>query len=201
MKASVFESAGVTPATDDACTQEHEKHATEGLHTTPADKLLEIFIARYLGEQDELLAKVRRLNALRTRSEDARKRCLSVKSKTTPNADRIRALREFLGKKVELIRPLIGQLVEHMAAAEMARQELHIYQAAERQIRRERSERDQRQLTPLTYDFVDALYTHHGIDGSALSCLEEKDFRTIAELVRKRHAEVVPELYTSEEAQ
>ena len=39
------------------------------------------------------------------------------------------------------------------------------------------------------------LYKHYGVDGSALSCLEEADYGAIAEIVRARHAATVPEVY------
>ncbi len=187
--------AGGAPATNGACVNEDQQVTSAGLTTKGVDDLLEIVIRRYIDERDELMEAVRRLNALRTRNEDARKRCLSVTLVSTPNAARIQTLRGVIFKQTEKMKPLLRELLESVAVAEIARQQLHIYLAAERQIQGERAARDQRQLTPLTYDFVDVLYKHYGVDGSALSCLDEADYGAIAEIVRARHAATVPEAY------
>ena len=183
------------PTADSEARDDSEKNlsarAKGELRARTGMDLLQVIIERYYADTDELNDQVKRLHALRTRDEDARKRCLGATLLTTTNSSRIAAARALILNELKAMRPLVTALLNHTARVEMARQELHVFEAAERQIRRERSERDQRQLTPLTYDFVDHLFHKYGVDGSALSTLTKSDYDTIADVVSKRHAQVV----------
>lgn len=185
---------GPRPAPTFTCGDEQENESNN-VCTVVTDYFLEGVVARFYGAADPLFEEVRRLRALRTRNEDARKRVLSAALVTTQNAARIQSLRALVVRETKELRPLLEELMQRLAVLDIARQQLEVYEAAEEQIRGERNERDHRQLTPLTYEFVDFLYKHYGIDGSALSCLEGEDYDAIDEIVKKRHAMVVPELY------
>lgn len=104
----------------------------------------------------------------------------------------------LIAKETLAAKPLVKELLERIGIVEMARQERRLYVAAERRIRRERSTRDQGQLTELTYAFVDKLYHEYRVDGSALSSLTDEDYTRMAAIVLARHRHAVPEAYEGE---
>jgi hypothetical protein len=163
--------------------------------TVITDQFLAGVVEQFYGEADPLYEQVRRLRALRTRNEDARKRVLSPALVTTQSSTRIQALQALVLRHTEALRPMLDEVMRRLAILDIARQQLEVYREFEDKLEGERAERDQRQLTPLTYEFVDILYTHYGVDGSALSGLEADDYSAIAEIVRKRHATIVPDRY------
>lgn len=152
-------------------------------------------VERYFGRVGDLQNVVAQIHAKKTRDEDARKRTFSAKLTTTPNAGPMATRHALILRETEQLKPILEDALCRIIKIEIARHELHVYRSHERKIRRDRSERDQRQLSELTYDFVDCLFSEFGIDGSALSTLEAEDYQTIAAIVLKRHRKVVPECY------
>ena len=152
-------------------------------------------VERYFGQVGDLQKTVAQIHAKKTRHEVSRKRTFSAKLVTTPNAGPIATRHALILKETEQLKPILEDAACRIVKIEIARHELHQYRSHERKIRRDRSERDQRQLSELTYDFVDCLYSEFGIDGSALSTLQAEDYRAIAAIVLERHRTVVPEYY------
>jgi uncharacterized Zn finger protein len=195
MKSMDYDGAGARPepsfARDDLEHTEQQSDAS----TVITDQFLDGVVERFYGETDPLYEQVRRLRALRTRNEDARKRVLSPALVTTQNSTRIHALQALVLRHTEALRPMLEEVMRRLAILDIARQQLEVYREFEDKLEGERAGRDQRQLTPLTYEFIDILYTHYGVDGSALSALEADDIAAFAETVRKRHAAIVPDRY------
>ncbi len=195
MKSMDYDGAGARPEPsfnyDDLEQTEQQSDASAVI----TDQFLDGVVERFYGEADPLYEQVRRLRALRTRNEDARKRVLSPALVTTQNSARIHSLQALVLRQTDAVRPLLEDLMQRLAILDIARRQLEVYREFGDKLKGERAGRDQRQLTPLTYEFLDILYTHYGVDGSALSALEADDIAAFAETVRKRHAAIVPDRY------
>lgn len=170
------------------------KPAANAGPNVPRDNFIEGVIALLSTILDPLYDKVQQFRADRVGDENARKRLLSPELKTTPNAARIHALTATKMKALGGLEKRLEDLFTTLTSIAIVNEQLTIYEDTERQIRGQRADRDQRQLPAMTYDFVDVLYSRYGVTASMLGSLGEKQFREIADIVRKHHASVLARL-------
>jgi hypothetical protein len=165
--------------------------------------LLRGVAARHGDEHDDVVAAFVELRRLRDgldegekfgRTEDARKRLLHPRLKTTPPSIATASLRKRSLEIVKDFEKLLPQFIELAIQKELIDLELKVWGEHEEALRHEREVEVQHLMYKEARPLIDRLLRHFGVKAKHLKLVDWRTTFEIAVLIRKRYGDEDPRL-------